>query len=323
MISLELLTTNILSPMVLAFVLGFVAVLLKSNLKLPEGLYTGLSIYLLFAIGLKGGYALSEVPVSDVWKPFVATVAIGIVTPFLAYFVSRRFGKLDRINSAALAAHYGSVSAVTFIAANTFAKMNNLQPEGFMPALVAVLEIPAIFFAIWLVLRRRPGVSFRPLVHEILSGRASILLIGGLLIGLISTPEGINQVNPLFGDLFYGALTIFLLEMGLIAGEKVSLLKQQTFFLISFGILVPLVNGTIGTAAGILAGLSPGGAGILGAMSASASYIAAPAAVRIMLPEANSSLYLTGAIVVTFPFNLIIGIPIYLEIAKLLSNSLH
>lgn len=314
--SVDLLLSNLLSPMVLAFALGFVAVLIKSDLRLPDGLYTSLSIYLLFAIGLKGGVALSQATVSDLWWPVVATLAISIVTPTLAYNVCRRLGSLDRTNSAAMAAHYGSVSAVTFIAATTFAQAQGLNPEGFLPALVAILEVPAILLALWLVLRKEQSKSLGPLLHELLTGRAIVLLIGGLLIGLLATPAGMEQVQPLFGDLFKGALTIFLLEMGLVAGSKLTELKQNAVFLLLFGTLVPLLNGALGAAAGVLAGLSPGGAGVLGAMAASASYIAAPAAVRIMLPSANPGFYLTGAIAITFPFNLVFGIPLYLEFAK-------
>ena len=306
--------------MVLAFVLGFVAILVKSDLKLPDGLYASLSIYLLFAIGLKGGVALSQAPLSDLWGPILATLVISIVTPTLAYNLCRRLGKLDRTNSAAMAAHYGSVSAVTFIAATTFAQMQGLNPEGFLPALVAILEVPAILLALWLVLRKERNHSLGPLLRELITGRAIVLLIGGLFIGLMATPEGMKQVEPLFGDLFKGALTIFLLEMGLVAGSKIPELKQHAVFLVLFGTLVPLLNGAMGAAAGVLAGLSPGGAGVLGAMAASASYIAAPAAVRIMLPQASASLYLTGAIAVTFPFNLIIGIPTYLEVARRLGS---
>lgn len=316
----ELLTANLLSPMVLAFALGFAAILIKSDLKLPEGLYSSLSIYLLFAIGLKGGVALKGSSISQLGGPVLATLAISILTPAIAYNVCRKIGKLDRIDSAAMAAHYGSVSAVTFIAATTFAQAQGLAPEGFMPALVAILEIPAILFALWLVLRKNKERSLGPLVHELITGRAIVLLLGGLLIGLIATPSGMKQVQPLFGDIFKGALTIFLLEMGLVAGSKFSELKERAPFLLTFGTVIPLINGAIGVVAGVWAGLSPGGAGVLGAMAASASYIAAPAAVRIMLPEANASLYLTGAIAVTFPFNLIVGIPLYAELAKTIST---
>ncbi len=279
---------------------GVIAVLIKSDLKLPQGLYTSLSICLFFAIGLKGGVALKATTISELGLPVLATVIISLLTPTLAYNVCRRIGKLDRTDAAAMAAHYGSVSAVTFIAATTFAQMQGLKPEGLLPALVAVLEVPAILLALWLVLRKEPGKEMKTLMHELLTGRAIILLLGGLLIGVLATSTGIEQVQPLFGDLFRGALTIFLLEMGLVAGSKLANLKQHGTFLLLFGTILPLINGAIGAAAGVLAGLSTSGAGVLGAMAASASYIAAPAAVQIMLPKARASLYLTGSIAVTF-----------------------
>lgn len=320
MFSAELLAANLLSPMVLAFVLGFVAMLVKSDLKLPQGLYEALSIYLLFAIGLKGGVALAQSSFAAVWKPALATLALSLVTPSIAYFLSRKFGRLDRTNAAAMAAHYGSVSAVTFIAAMSFAQTQNLHPEGFLPVMVALLEIPAILVALGLVLRKERTGSMGPLVHELVTGRAIVLLVGGVLIGLFAGPERMKQVEPLFGDMFKGALTIFLLDMGLVAGAQAPSLRRRAAFLLTFGTLVPLMNGALGVALGHFADLSVGGAGVLGAMAASASYIAAPAAVRIVLPKAEPSLYLTGAIVVTFPFNLAIGIPAYLELARLLGG---
>lgn len=321
MTSFDLLTANLLSPMVLAFVLGFIAMLIKSDLKLPEGLYTSLSIYLLFAIGLKGGVALSETSISQVWAPILGTLVVSVITPLTAYWACRKLGKMDRVNASAMAAHYGSVSAVTFIAAISFAQMQGLKHEGFLPALVAVLEVPAILLALGLVVRKEQKKSLGPLVHELLTGRAFVLLVGGVLIGLIAGAARVEQVQPLFGDLFKGALTIFLLEMGLVAGSRVSDLKKQAAFLLSFGTLLPLVNGTIGVLAGTAAGMSAGGCGVLGAMAASASYIAAPAAVRMVLPEANASTYLTSSIAVTFPFNLVLGIPLYFELAHALHRT--
>lgn len=318
MFSTELLAANILSPMVLAFLLGFIAVLVKSDLKLPEGLYISLSIYLLFAIGLKGGVALSKASLNELVGPVVATLFLSLLTPSLAYTIARKIGKLDRTNAAALAAHYGSVSAVTFIAAMNFATVHGHKAADYMPALVAILEVPAILIALGLVLRRESKQSLGPLIHELVTGRAIILLVGGLIIGFISGEKRMEQVQPLFGDLFKGALTIFLLEMGLVAGARAPELKEHARFLLIYGTMVPLLNGCVGAAIGTFAGLSAGSAGVLGAMAASASYIAAPAAVRIALPEAKPTLYLTGAIVVTFPFNLVLGIPIYIELATIL-----
>ncbi|HMS53922.1 MAG TPA: sodium-dependent bicarbonate transport family permease [Fimbriimonadaceae bacterium] len=308
--TLELLSANLLSPMVLAFALGALATLLKSDLKLPEGLYTSLTIYLLFAIGLKGGVALSESSVVELWKPALATLVLGIATALTSYTVARRIFKLTRVDAAAMAAHYGSVSAVTFIAAIAFAESQKVQVEGFLPALVAILEIPAILLALVMASKKQAG-SYGALVRELLTGKTILLLLGGLLIGLVSGKQGVSQVQPLFGDLFRGALTIFLLEMGLVAAQRFQDLKKHALLLCLFGTLMPVLNGTIGVLAGLAAGMSPGGAGVLGAMASSASYIAAPAVIRVSLPEANPSLYLTAPLAVTFPFNLAFGIPLF------------
>jgi hypothetical protein len=317
-LSVELISANLLSPMVLAFALGFLATLIKSDLKLPEGLYTSLSIYLLFAIGLKGGAELSVTPVSQLWAPALGTLVVSLVTAWIAYIASRKLGKLDKANAASFAAHYGSVSAVTFIAAESFATLQGLKFEGFMPALVALLEIPAFLFALAYLGRAKDGAKVGVVVRELFTGKTIVLLVGGVLIGVLTGKEGMAQVQPLFGDLFKGALTIFLLEMGLVAASRVDELKANALFIGLFATLVPLVNGLIGVVIGHYCGLSDGGAGILGAMAASASYIAAPAAVRIALPSANPSLYLTAALAVTFPFNLLVGIPLFQQVAQAL-----
>ncbi len=313
----DLLLSNLLSPMVLAFGLGAVATVLKSDLRLPPGLYTALSTYLLFAIGLKGGVALSEASVAELWLPAIATVLLGLLTALLSFVVGLKLGRLDRIDAAAMAAHYGSVSAVTFIAAQSFAQAQKIQTEGYLPALVALLEIPAILLALVLAGNRTRDSKFGELVHELLTGKTVILLLGGIVIGALSAREGFEQVKPMFGDLFKGALTIFLLEMGLLAAQQIKALGRQWVFLTLFGIGVPLLNGTLGVLAGSLVGMSAGGSGILGAMAASASYIAAPAAVRVALPTANVSVPLATALAITFPFNLLIGIPLFMQLANL------
>ncbi len=303
--------------MVLAFVLGAVATLIGSDLKLPEGLYSALSIYLLFAIGLKGGVALSETRISDLWLPALATVAVGVLTTLVSYLSARRAGRLDVVDSAAMAAHYGSVSAVTFITAITFAQSQGLKTEGFLPALVAILEIPAILLALGIASRSGASAPLGKIARELMTGKTVVLLLGGMAIGLASGVRGMEQVKPLFGDLFKGALTIFLLEMGLIAARRFKELGKHAAFLGVFGTIVPLINGILGVLAGSMAGMTPGGAGVLGAMAASASYIAAPAAVRMALPQANPSLYLTASLAITFPFNLVFGIPLFQHLAAL------
>lgn len=314
--TLELVRANLLSPMVLAFVLGIIATRVKSDLKFPEELYTGLTIYLLLAIGLKGGAELSETHFSNFWKPMLATLFLGVATPLWCVLILRRFGGFDLTNSAAIAAHYGSVSAVTFIAATTFLQRVQEPVEGFAPTLMAILEVPAIVVALAIATRQTQNAgSTGKAMHEVLTSRSVILLVGGLVIGFLSGKSGVEPVAPFFRDLFRGALTLFLLDMGMVTARRFADLRRVGRFLIGFGILMPVLHGVLGVALGRFAGLSVGGATILGVMAASASYIAAPAAVRIALPQANPTYYLTAALAVTFPFNLSIGIPLYYEIA--------
>ena len=313
---LSALATNLLSPVVLAFVLGVVASLVKSDLRLPGALYDALSIYLLLAIGLKGGVELSETPLRAFVGPAALTLGLGVLTPLSAYAVLRRLGRFSRVDASAIAAHYGSVSAVTFIVATTYGTVIGAPPEGFMPALVAVLEVPAIVVALMVAFvgSERAG-SWRDALHEVLSGRSVVLLVGGLIIGWAVGQEGFEPVAPFFVSGFKGALTLFLLEMGIIAASRLRDLRAVGLFLITFGIVVPIFHGLLAVWTGGLVGLSPSGSAVLGAMVSSASYIAAPAAVRIALPEANPTYYLTASLGVTFPFNVTLGIPLYYAFA--------
>jgi hypothetical protein len=317
---LELVQINLLSPMVLAFALGITATLLHSDLKLPDELYTTLSIYLLLAIGLKGGIALAETSLAVFWAPAVATLLLGIIIPVIAYGVARKIGKMNVADAAALAAHYGSVSAVTFAAAQTFLDTVGVRYEGFMPALVAILEVPAIVVALLIaqVAGAPQGGDWRKALRELLTSKSILLLVGGMIIGWLAGPRGGKEVAPVFVDLFKGALTFFLLELGMVAARRFRDLPSAGLFLLGFGIIMPIFNGLLGVWFGSITGLSLGGSTILGVLSASASYIAAPAAVRIALPQANPGFYLTAALGITFPFNLAIGLPLYYTIASLI-----
>lgn len=313
----DLLLTNLLSPVILAFVLGVFASLIRSDLRLPEALYNALSIYLLLAIGLKGGVELSKTPLLEFVGPALMTLFFGLLTPITSYNVLRKLGGMDRINASAIAAHYGSVSAVTFIVAQTFGTITGATPEGFMPALVALLEVPAIVVALMIAFTRgnRAG-SWNDALHEVLAGRSVVLLLGGLLIGLAAGEQGFEGVQPFFESGFKGALTLFLLEMGIVAARRLRDLREVGFFLVGFGIFMPIVHGLLSVWLGGVSGLSVGGSAVLGAMVSSASYIAAPAAVRIALPEANPTFYLTASLGITFPFNLTLGIPLYFALAE-------
>lgn len=328
----EVLRINVCSPLSLAFVLGIVSRLLRSELALPRELYASLSIYLLLGIGLKGGVELSHSAFSELIWPAVVTVALGCLTPVTAYLTLRKLGRFSIADSAGIAAHYGSVSAVTFIASQQFVQTLGYPAEGFMPTLLTLLESPGIHIALGIGViqtarqaaqqpasETSPATEARPLsevLHEVLTARSMILLVGGLVIGFIMGAKGYEPVKPFFEGMFKGALTLFLLEMGLTAGARLGDLKVAGPFLLGFGMVMPVVHGTLGVLLGHWAGLSVGGAAVLGTMAASASYIAAPPAVRMMLPEANPTLYLTAALAITFPFNIVFGIPLYFQIAK-------
>ncbi len=309
---------NLLSPIILSFFLGMAACFIKSDLRIPPQIHETISIYLLFAIGLKGGMALQNSSMHSMIWPIIATLSLGAITPIITFWVVRNIGGLSVINSAAMAAHYGSVSIITFMAAISYLEGLGIPHEGFMPALVVMLEIPAIFIALLLVRLLKPTsqANLGHVMREIISSRSIILLIGGLAIGYVSGREQYDKIMPLFSDLFQGFLSLFLLEMGIVAASRVKELRTSGLFLVLFGILMPIVNGTIGIYLGHWAGLSIGGVVVLGTLAASASYIAAPAAIRISLPDANPALYLTSSLVITFPFNILFGIPIYYYIAS-------
>lgn len=322
MFSIELVWHNIFSPIVLSFLLGGLATLLKSDLHVPSEIYSALSIYLLFAIGLKGGAEMSETPMGNIVLPVLAACILGVVIPIWCYLVVRKVGKFSVADAAAVAAHYGSVSAVTFIATLNFLERQEIAYEGFMPALVAVLEVPSIVIALVIAtVASGKANSLKLAIHEILTGKSIILLVGGVLIGWMAGHHGVYQVAPFFDKPFKGVLCLFLLEMGMVATKRLADLKKVGKFLIIFGIVAPIINGMLGAWLGSMCGLSVGGTAILAVLAASASYIAATAAVRVSLPEANPSYYLTSALGITFPFNLTVGIPLYLAAASYLCQT--
>jgi len=316
---MSLLLDNILTPVVLCFVMGMIARWIKSDLALPEAMYQGISIYLLLAIGLKGGAALSATPFLVFLKPAIATIVIGLLSPVIAYVLLRKVGQRSQVDAAAVAAHYGSVSVVTFLAASEAVKRLGISPEGYLPALVALLEVPGIIVALMFV-QTKGSSSWSKALHEVLTGKSIILLIGGLCIGAICGSEKLTDVQPFFAGAFKGALCLFMLELGLVAGKRLRDAGHAGLRLLSMGIILPPILGTMGVFAGLLSGMSPGGSAILGAMAGSASYIAAPAAVRIALPQANPAYYLTLSLGITFPFNLAFGIPLYIHLSQVLSS---
>ncbi|MEZ5381582.1 MAG: sodium-dependent bicarbonate transport family permease [Microthrixaceae bacterium] len=304
------------SPAVIAFALGLLAATWGTSLRLPNQVCTLLSTYLLLAIGFKGGVAIGKTPAVDLVGPAGATIGIGVVTPLIAFVVLRRMGRFSMSDSAAIAAHYGSVSVVTFTAATTAAVAAGLDPESFMPALVVLLEVPGIAIALLLAQSGSSG-DLKAACREAFAGHSVVLLGGGCLMGVVANPASVTAVEPFLVGLFPGMLVLFLLDLGTKTGERLGDVRKSGAFLIGFAIAMPLLFGAIGLAAGALVGLSTGGSAVLAIMAASASYIAAPAAVSIALPGANPALGLSAALGVTFPFNLVVGIPILIAAAKI------
>lgn len=321
--TLDLIATNVFSVPVLAFVLGVLAASLRADLRLPDAVYQATSMYLLLAIGLKGGVALRQSPIAEVIAPIGVTIVLGVVIPILAFFILKVLTRLGPINRGALAAHYGSTSLVTFTAALVFLEASQIPFEGYVATLLAILEIPGILVGLLLAGRAGSQDSNRSRgesIREVLLGRSVLLLAGGLVIGVLTGPEGYARVEPFFGSLFTGVLALFLLEMGVLAGRRLGAVREAGIGLVVFAILFPIFAGSLGIVGGFVAGMSPGGAMVLGVLCASASYIAAPAAVRLALPEADPGITLTASLGITFPFNLIIGIPLYWLMAETLGG---
>lgn len=317
--SWSLASVNLTSVAVLVFVLGFIGARIKSDVRLPEPVYQLISIYLLFGIGLKGGHALKGVGFDNILKPALATLGMGLLIPLMAFYTLKLVRKLNDIDRGAFAAHYGSTSLVTFSAALLYLENNKIQVEGFATALLTILEIPGLVVGIYLGSRHRDKhVQWGNTLREVLTGKTVLLLVGGLAIGAITSAAGFLKVTPFFIDLQSGFLALFLLHLGFLAGTNWGEIRKVGISIAGFGILFPILSGSLGVVVGTWVGLSIGGAAILGVLCASGSYIAAPAAVGVGLPEANASLALISSIGVTFPFNLIVGIPLYLQIAKVL-----
>ena len=304
-----------LDPVVLFFVFGLLAGLLKSELKLPPALYETLSIMLLLAIGLHGGVELAEQASMQLVGQSKLILGLGILLPILAFAILRGLG-FDRVNAAAVAAHYGSVSAGTFAVVIAYMVAKGIDYESYMPLFVAILEIPAILVGILLAKGMARETNWRELGREIFLGKSIMLLLGGLTIGAIAGKEAIAPLAPLYTSMFKPVLAFFLLEMGLIASGQLGALKQYGPRLLGFALIMPLIGALIGALLARFMGLSLGGTTVLATLAASASYIAVPAAMRLAVPQANPSLSLTASLGITFPFNILVGIPLYLLLAE-------
>ncbi|MEI6419969.1 MAG: sodium-dependent bicarbonate transport family permease [Sphingomonadales bacterium] len=302
----------LLQPAVLFFLIGALAALVRSDLAVPEAVAKGLSLYLMMSIGLRGGGEVAESGFTQTMLLASGSgLLLSLLLPVPAFFLLRSIGRLDRPNAAAVAAHYGSVSVVTFATGNELLRSAGMAPAGFMVAVLALMETPAILTGLLLAKRNSGGLSTPTLLHETFFNGSVILLFGSFLVGLVAGKSGLAPIAPVFDGLFKGMLCLFLLDMGLIAARRLMdgrALRPRTVLL---ALAFPLINGSLGVTIGTAVGLDAGSAAALGILAGSASYIAVPAVMRLAVPEADPGLYLGMSLAVTFPFNLTLGIPYY------------
>ncbi len=311
----------ILSAPVLFFVLGYGAALARSDLALPDAVAKGLSLYLMMAIGLKGGFAVAANTAPGLAGAALAGVVLSALLPLVAFGLARVLGKASRIDAAAIAGHYGSVSIVTFATAVGMLNARSLTYEGFMPAVLALMETPAIVTALLLArgASARQALS-RKLWHEVVLNGSVVLMLGAFAIGWATGSAGNATLRTFVNDLFPGLLCLFLLDMGLVAARQIRNQRRLGPGLLAFGVLMPLIGGAAGLACGLATGLSTGGVALFAVLGASASYIAVPAVMRVALPEANPGLYVTLSLAVTFPLNIVVGIPVWIAAARWLTG---
>lgn len=355
----EIIQSNLLTPLVLFFILGIVAARVKSDLRIPEEISSMLSIYLLAAIGLHGGIEMKKIGLENIIIPISVAVGLSVVMTMNHYQILRRLGKFSIFDSYAIAATYGSVGATSFSVGLAFLKTHNVQSEGFMAAILAVLEPISLILCIFLVnisaskIQRksesyetkdivekiqqqspndrptaieiggiRHETSLRQVLHDTISGKAIVILLGAITIGYIIGEQGFQSIKIGFEDMFFAALVIFLIEMGIIAGQRLEDIRKAGIFLIAFAILVPTLNGIVGVIVSTYLGLSVGGAVMFGLLLASASFIAAPSVLRTAIKKANPGLYITSALGITFPFNIIILLPMMFILSTMLHSGM-
>ncbi|WP_370311565.1 sodium-dependent bicarbonate transport family permease [Sagittula sp.] len=311
---------NLMVPTILFFVLGLVAAVVRSDLSIPEGAAKFMSIYLLLAIGFKGGHSLADNGLNtEVFAALCAGLLLSFAIPFIAYGLLRSMTRLNALNAAAVAGHYGSISIVTFVAASSLLQLTGVTSDGYMVAVAATMEVPAILSALWIAHRfGQQGSTGRVPMRDLFANGSIVLLAGAFLIGALTQDRGMQMIAPFVVTPFTGILCLFLLDMGLTAGR--SLLRNRHLLsagLFAFGLLMPVIGAVLAMGVGTVIGLQTGSLFLLMVLSASASYIAVPAAMKIALPQAEAGIYLTLSLGVTFPFNIILGLPLYLWLAEL------
>ena len=316
---LSLLFHNFFAPPVPFFFVGLFAVIAKSDLEIPNQISKFISLYLLMAIGFKGGVELHHSGLNtEVIVVIVFAMLMAVAVPLYSFYLLRV--KLDVANAAALAAAYGSVSAVTFITASSLLAEQGISYGGEMVAAMALMESPSIIIGVWLYRKYSASqdhhLDMKELFREAFLNGSIVVLLGSLVIGLISNDKGMEVMQPFTGGIFKGMLAFFLLDMGVVAGKRIDALKEAGWKLVAFGVIMPFINAMIGIGISYLIGLSPGNAFMFTILCASASYIAVPAAMRIAIPEANPGIYVPMALAVTFPFNIMVGLPVYYYIIE-------
>lgn len=313
--------SNLLVPPLLFFGLGFFAKLIRSDLEISKEIISFLSVYLMIGIGLQGGAELQHIAWLTSLQAVLAGLAFGLIQPVIAFTVLR-WGAVDRCNAAAIAAHYGSVSVGTFLSATAFLALMNMPHEPYPLIMLAIMEAPAIVIGLLLLNANKDAdLSWGKVLHKALSNASVLLLIGSMVIGMLSPESGLSAVKPFYSDIFQGMLTLFLVGMGVEAASKLQDFEQAGLFFTAFGTMMPALFGVSGVAiATFILGLTPGGALLVGVLAASASYIAVPSAMRLAVPRSNPSLYLTLSLGITFPFNVLIGIPLYWRVAQVLAG---
>jgi len=321
--------STLLSPVVLFFALGLVVALLRSPMSVPQSFAKGLAIYLMMAIGLKGGVEMSKTALDgQVFAVFGAATILSFGLPFIAYAALRFTSGLSKTDAAATAGHYGSISIVTFVAAIEALRMAGVPSSGYLVAVAAIMETPAIISALWLAMRGSKAKSAEEasrdrgeLAREVLLNASIVVLLGALVIGAVAGEDGFERLSPFFVAPFQGVLCLFMLDMGLNAGRGLRRgWRKLGVAPIAFGLYMPLIGASIGALCGMLIGMPAGDMALLMVLSASASYIAVPAAMRLALPESDPSVYLTLSLGITFPFNIAVGIPLYIAVATMMAG---
>ena len=320
---LHLLIDNLTNPALLFFFLGIVAVQVKSDLSIPENSSKFISLYLLLAIGFKGGQELSHSDFSmEILWSLLFGLALAAVIPLYTYFILRR--KFNVENAGAIAAAYGSVSAVTFVTTISFLELEQIAFSGHMVAVMALMEAPSIMVGLLLMTYYKKGkkennaVPMKTVIHHALTNGSVLIIIGSLFIGFMASEEQAQGIRPFTTDIFKGFLAVFLLDMGITSGRKLSDFVKKGWFALLFAIIIPVINGClVAVASGVLTE-SVGNRLLFAILAASASYIAVPAAMKIAAPKANPSLYIPMALAITFPFNITLGMPLYLYIINII-----